>query len=154
MYERWTKAFPYFALVLFATMIYGTMQRNTVWHTEETLWADVVIKSPHNGRGLMNYGLCLMGRGDYEGALRMFGLAKYWTPYYSILFVNEGIALGAVGRDAEAEADFRTAQRLAPRDAQSYWYFARFLRSKGRILEADTQLDEAKRINQTWVNSL
>src|SRR5437762_11811344 len=30
------------------------------WKSEETLWHDVVLKSPRNGRGLMNYGNTLM----------------------------------------------------------------------------------------------
>jgi hypothetical protein len=33
----------------------GTWQRNAVWHTEETLWRDAALKSPRNGRALMNY---------------------------------------------------------------------------------------------------
>jgi len=33
---------------------YVTFQRNRVWKSEETLWHDVVLKSPRNGRGLMN----------------------------------------------------------------------------------------------------
>ena len=36
---------------------YGTYRRNEVWRTDESLWYDVSIKSPNNGRGLMNYGL-------------------------------------------------------------------------------------------------
>ena len=41
-------------LILCASGIY---QRNRVWRDEESLWHDVTVKSPHNGRGLMNYGL-------------------------------------------------------------------------------------------------
>jgi hypothetical protein len=39
---------------------YGAHRRNEVWRTEESLWRDVTVKSPANGRGLMNYGLALM----------------------------------------------------------------------------------------------
>ena len=41
----------------------GTHERNRVWHDDESLWRDVVAKSPNNGRGLMNYGLIFMQRG-------------------------------------------------------------------------------------------
>ena len=34
----------------------------------QNLWYDGTIKSPNNGRGLMNYGLTLMARGDYDNA--------------------------------------------------------------------------------------
>ncbi len=55
--RSWTKISATCAVVLFlCASAYATFQRNKVWKTEETLWYDVVIKSPGNGRGLMNYG--------------------------------------------------------------------------------------------------
>ncbi len=56
-------------LVLFTGYAYGTYLRCEVWQSHETLWKDVTIKSPKNGRGWMNYGLVLMGRGEYTKAL-------------------------------------------------------------------------------------
>ena len=49
-------------------MAYGTRQRNIVWRTEESLWLDATIKSPDNGRGLMNYGVIQMNKGNYPVA--------------------------------------------------------------------------------------
>ena len=63
----------------------GTIQRNRVWNTEESLWRDVAEKSPRNGRGLMNYGLTLMNRGDYADALDYFTRALAFTPNYMVL---------------------------------------------------------------------
>lgn len=42
----------------------GTYHRNRVWRSEETLWGDVVQKSPTNGRAWMNYGLSPIKFGD------------------------------------------------------------------------------------------
>ncbi len=56
-------------VLLLCANAYATFQRNKVWKTEETLWHDVVLKSPRNGRGLMNYGNTLLVKGDYAGAL-------------------------------------------------------------------------------------
>ena len=39
---------------------YGITVRNEVWKDSESLWYDVSLKSPTNGRGLMNYGLELL----------------------------------------------------------------------------------------------
>jgi len=55
---------------------YGVYQRNIIWHTEESLWLDVTIKSPNNGRGLMNYGLTQMAKGNYADADIYF--LKHW----------------------------------------------------------------------------
>ena len=57
------------AAVLIAFGI-GTHQRNKVWLSEETLWHDVTIKRPQNGRGMMNYGLIFMNRGEFDQALQ------------------------------------------------------------------------------------
>jgi hypothetical protein len=56
------------ALVLLAFAA-GTWERNKVWRTEESLWYDVTLKSPYNGRGLMNYGLTQMQKGQNARAL-------------------------------------------------------------------------------------
>ena len=57
------------SVLLLAVMVAATWHRNEVWRSDESLWRDVTIKSPRNGRGLMNYGLTLMENGDSRGAL-------------------------------------------------------------------------------------
>ena len=134
-------------LVLLAAAI-GTRERNRVWRSEESLWRDVSIKSPKNGRGLMNYGLVLMGRGDYSGALSYFERALALTPNYASLEINLGIANGGLGRTAEAEQHFRRATALAPGAADPYFYYGRWLESVGRTTESASQLEAAVRVNR------
>jgi Flp pilus assembly protein TadD len=122
---------------------YGTYERNQVWRTEETLWRDVVTKSPGNARGLMNYGLTLMEKGDYTDALRYYRQAQAIAPRYSILFVNLAIAEGATGLDTEAERDFREALRLAPDRPDSRTYYAKWLLKQSRLGEALALATEA-----------
>src|SRR5207253_1870762 len=84
--RSWMKIVATCAVVLFLCANgYATFQRNKVWKNEETLWHDVTIKSPNNGRGLMNYGNTLMAKGDFEGALDYFRRAQQFTPNYSML---------------------------------------------------------------------
>jgi Flp pilus assembly protein TadD len=75
----------------------------------------------------MNYGLTQMAKGDLAGALGSFEQALALTPNYSLLHINTGIALGALGRDAEAEQHFLRAMVLAPEDPQSHFYYSRWL---------------------------
>src|SRR4029077_4128479 len=50
--RSWTKLAATCAVALFlCANTYATFQRNKVWKTDETLWRDVVLKSPGNGRG-------------------------------------------------------------------------------------------------------
>jgi len=115
---------------------YATFQRNKVWRTEETLWRDVTLKSPNNGRALMNYGNTLMAKGDLSGALEYFHRAQALVPFYPVLFVNLGVAEGAAGHARLAEQHFKKALRLGPANPDCYSYYGRWLLSQSRAREA------------------
>lgn len=122
------------ALGLFG-FAWGTHERNEVWRSEETLWRDVTIKSPRNGRGLMNYGLALMAKADYTGAEEYFMKGLELLPYYAYLHVNLGILKEAAGQTAEAEIHFRNALSFDAVNPECYYYYARFLRNQNRLPE-------------------
>ena len=130
------------AIAVIAALAVGTWQRNTVWRTEESLWLDVTVKSPQNGRGLMNYGLTRMARGDYQTARAYFERAALISPNYSTLEINLGIVHDALGSHAVAEEHFKRALLLSP-DASSHFYYARWLASARRAPEAITHLRAA-----------
>jgi tetratricopeptide (TPR) repeat protein len=137
------------AALLLSANGYVTYQRNKVWKDEESLWHDVVLKSPLNGRGLMNYGNTLMAKGDYEGALDYFHRAQVFVPFYSVLFVNLAIAEDATRQSAAAEQHFKDALRLAPASPDSYTYYARYLLSHSRAQEARVFLRSALELSPT-----
>lgn len=141
------------ATVILCACAYGTHMRNEVWHTEESLWHDVAVKSPQNGRGLMNYGLTLMARGDYAGALDYFHRAERWSPNYYVLEINLGVANGAIHLAAEAEKHFVRAIQLAPNEADPRFFFARWLRENGRTPEAVQVLKSAIQLNPTRIDA-
>jgi tetratricopeptide (TPR) repeat protein len=148
--RSWTKTATTCAVVLFlCASAYATFQRSKVWKTEETLWHDVVIKSPRNGRGLMNYGNTLMAKGDYVGALDYFHRAQPLTPQYSVLLINLAIAENATKQSALAEQHFKEALRLAPSSPDSYTYYARYLLSHSRADEAGAFLQSALELSPT-----
>ena len=146
----WTKIAATCAVVLFLCANgHATFQRNKVWKSEETLWHDVVIKSPGNGRGLMNYGNTLMAKGDLTGALDCFHRAQQLTPQYSVLLINLAIAEDATKQSAAAEQHFKDALRLAPTSPDSYTYYARYLLSHSRAQEARAVLRSALELSPT-----
>ncbi len=128
---------------------YATFQRNKVWKSEETLWHDVVLKSPRNGRGLMNYGNTLMAKGDFAGALDYFHRAEPLTPHYSVLLINLAVAEDATKQSSKAEQHFKEALRLAPSSPDSYTYYARYLISHSRLDEARARLQSALELSPT-----
>ncbi|QMV19929.1 tetratricopeptide repeat protein [Granulicella sp. 5B5] len=140
-------------VLLLAAYAHGVMLRNQVWHTEESLWRDNVVKSPHNGRGLMIYGLTQMNKGAYAEALEYFTRALRYTPNYPTLEINLGVVYGAMGRQAQAEQHFERAALLGPKDDQTHAFYGRWLLAQGRIAEAVVQeraavaLDPARPMN-------
>ncbi len=130
-------------LAVYLGMTAATYRRNADWKSEETLWYDVTIKSPLNGRGLMNYGTTQMAKGDYKQALDYYTRAKALYPYYPTLFINIAIAEGATGHAADAERDFRYALQISPSAPESYMFYARWLIDQGRKSEAIPLLQKA-----------
>jgi len=128
---------------------YATFQRNKVWKTEATLWHDVVLKNPRNGRGLMTYGITLVNKGDFAGALDYLHRAQQFTPRYSVLFINLAIAENATKQSAAAEQHFKDALQLAPLAPDSYIYYARYLLQHSRVDEARALLHSALELSPT-----
>jgi tetratricopeptide (TPR) repeat protein len=137
------------AIAVLSGDAYGVHRRNAVWRTEESLWLDDVTKSPHNGRGLMIYGLTQMNKGAYDTALDYFNRALVFTPNYPTLEINLGVVNGAMAdrgdaaRAAEAERHFQRAIALAPSDDTTHAYYGRWLEQHDRSREAATQLQLA-----------
>ncbi|HET8772734.1 MAG TPA: tetratricopeptide repeat protein [Thermoanaerobaculia bacterium] len=137
------------ACVVFAI---GTHERNEVWRTEETLWADVVQKSPGNGRAWMNYGLTQMAKGQYPDAKRNFERALALAPSYSYVEINLGIVEGQLGDQVAAERHFRRALELNP-DHNAHFFYARWLVQRGRTAEAIPHLREAQRLSPGFTDA-
>ena len=93
-------SFVIIVLLLISSYSFGTYERNKVWSSTESLWYDVTIKSPNNGRGLMNYGLSLMAKGDYDNAEDYFIQAHEKSPYWYTVKINLAILYGAKGNQA------------------------------------------------------
>ncbi|HKB48557.1 MAG TPA: tetratricopeptide repeat protein, partial [Ktedonobacterales bacterium] len=137
------------ALVVLMAFAIGTHVRNEAWATEETLWRDVVAKSPANGRGWMNYGLTQMERGRYVIAKNCFDRAATLTPNYSVLEINRGIVSGALGDQSAAEAHFQRALVLNS-DANAHFFYARWLVRRNRGPEAVEHLQAALRLSPAY----
>jgi Flp pilus assembly protein TadD len=125
----------------------ATYERNRDWKDEESLWLDVTIKSPRNGRGLMNYGNTQMAKGNFAGALDNFHRALVLMPNYPILYINLAIAENATGHPVEAETHFRQALAMAPQIPDTYKFYGRYLIEHHRNPEAINLLRRALAIS-------
>ncbi len=134
-------------IVVLALCAFGTFQRNIVWDTEASLWKDVTVKSPKNGRGLMNYGVIQMGKGNYSEAEANFSKALKLTPNYHTLFINLAILHKATGNKKEAEKYFSTAITKGHKYYSPWYYYGQFLTQNSRPQEAIEKLSMSHKIS-------
>jgi tetratricopeptide (TPR) repeat protein len=132
----------------------GVYARNAVWHDEESLWRDVTVKSPNNGRGWMNYGVALMARGNYAGAVAAYDRALPLTPNYNLLEVNLGVAHGQLHHDVAAEQHFLRAIALVPGDWRPHVHYARWLAGVHRNADALAHARLARELNPADLSPL
>ncbi len=121
----------------FSILALGTVQRNRVWQTEESLWRDAAEKSPRNPR--MNYAISLVQKGEPEKALALMERAGRLAPDYGWVEINLGAIYAGLKRDG-AESHFRRGLQLSPSDAEYHALFAKWLEEQGRHPEAVEQL--------------
>lgn len=132
---------------------YGTFERNKVWLNEETLWKDVSEKSPLNGRGLMNYGLALMGRGDYVGAENYFQRGLERWPYYSYLYINMAIVKEVTGKQNEAEYYYLKGLEYGKSYPNNYYFYGKYLYKQGKKEEAIGYLQQCLKMSSAQVDA-
>ena len=140
------------AIVLLA-YAYGTHQRNKVWKTPETLWKDVTVKSPGNARGLMNYGVELFGKADFEGAEKYFLMAFEHWPLYNALHANIARLNEETGNFEEAEKYFLSAIELNWQAPDAYLLYGNFLFNRGRFEEAEESLRRAIQLSPAHIQA-
>ncbi|GAA4100717.1 hypothetical protein GCM10022392_26660 [Mucilaginibacter panaciglaebae] len=144
---RYKILFATLLTLLLVTYAYGTWRRNEVWYDEDSLWYDVTIKSPNNGRGLMNYGLSKMAQGDYLTAEIYYERALKLLPNYFSIYINLGILKSAAGHDEEARGYFEKGLAYGSNYPDAYSYYARFLNSRGLYKEAIPKLQYALKLS-------
>lgn len=127
-------------LLMFAGLAYGSYQRSEVWHSEESLWRDVTIKSPKNGRGWMNYGLVYMGRGDYQTALQHYQTALQYTPNYAYLHINLAITYEQLGEQDLAKKHFEYAKVVGDMFPEVHYHYGNWLYRQKRFGDAKFEL--------------
>ncbi|MBA4853027.1 tetratricopeptide repeat protein [Emticicia sp. BO119] len=152
-YERYSKAIVSVIVIILIAYGSGTYQRNKVWKTEESLWYDVTVKSPENYRGLMNYGLSKMTKGEYAIAEKYFTDALVGLPYYATLHINLGVLKEAMRDKTSAETYFKKALSYNSTSADSYYFYSRFLVNQFRYTEAVPLLLKAIEISPAYLAS-
>ncbi|MCA9394868.1 MAG: tetratricopeptide repeat protein [Candidatus Omnitrophica bacterium] len=98
--------------MIVAVLTVLTYQRNAVWQTEATLWADIVRKAPAKVRAYNNLGMAALAEGRARESLSYFAEAIARNPGAGRVYNNRGLAYLALGDEDLALADFDRAIAL------------------------------------------
>jgi protein O-mannosyl-transferase len=127
--------------------------RSVVWSSFESLWYDVTIKCPENGKGYMNYALSQMRKGNYKAAKINYEKALRLSPNYDLLYINLGILYSSMGDNINAEKFFKNAVLLNMYTDQDEYYYGNFLYEQKRYEEAKIHLKKCIDFNPRYTDA-
>lgn len=113
----------------------------------QTLYRTVLRHDRNNFDALQLLGLCLYQANDPRAALECLDAALAINRKVPAVFSHRGIVLRALGRNADAVADFDAALALKPDFADAHYNKANALQSLGRREEARKHFEAAVRLN-------
>jgi Flp pilus assembly protein TadD len=91
-------------LDLLVILMMLTIARNARWHTEGSLWEDIIEKSPSRDRAFNEFGLYVLAAGDREKALMLLSRSLRLDPHQPEIYVNLGLVFEQPGRIDRAAA--------------------------------------------------
>jgi protein O-mannosyl-transferase len=127
-----------------------TYERNKVWASDYTLWADCLKKSPNKPRPLSNYGKALADAGQAAEALKYYDKAIKLNPHFYAAYCNRGAAYDALGKYNLAIRDFDRAIEINPTYAKAYSNRGTEYGELGNYKQAIGDFDKAIEINPAY----
>lgn len=133
-------------LLLVGIWTVWTIERNRVWATEFSLWADTAAKAPANPRALTLLGVAYADRGAPDKAFEAYQAAIRANPDFHDAHANLGSALIGRGDLNGALAAFTRARALDPKNAQDAYHLGLIYQKLGRLDEAWREYDASLRL--------
>lgn len=126
-------------------------QRNEVYRSETTLWADVVRKAPHHARGHYNLAHALETDGDYAKAIGHYRRAVELNPNDATSHNNLANLLAEVEGDlTSAIRHYRRALEIDPPYASAYDNLGKALARTGDVAGAIVECRKALEVRPDY----
>jgi tetratricopeptide (TPR) repeat protein len=100
--------------LLLVTLAVLTWRQSRIYRNELTLWSDTIRKNPDSWMAYNNLGLFLYRQGDVGRALPLFQKSLKINPDDPEAHYNLALVLRGIGREADAESQFRIVDHLRP----------------------------------------
>lgn len=122
--------------VLAACLAGLCVERNAVWRTDETLWADAAARGPMMPRPQVNLGQALLEQGRYEESIAASQRALALDPDLALAHYNLATAYLSLHHLDTAEAYYRRALELRPDLVQAHVNLGNALLEQGQPAQA------------------
>jgi protein O-mannosyl-transferase len=126
-------------VIIVASLSVGTYARNIIWKSPQTLWEDVLTKSPGNSRAYNNLGVVFKNRGEYDKAIEQFEKSLKADRNYTSVYFNLGDVQFRLG-NYENACSYLTAALTGRLDTQLH---LDILNKLGRTYSALGQIDKS-----------
>ncbi len=126
----------------------ATVKRNMVWQTEQTLWEDIVKKSPNKYRANLNLGNVYQLQGKYDKSLPYYDKAISVMPYGYKALNSRAVVYYMKGRMDEAMADLNRSIQANPQYDDPYNNRANMYRQRGEFQKALEDYNMAIKVSQ------
>jgi tetratricopeptide (TPR) repeat protein len=143
---RGSRAVVLLTLVWLGVLGCMTWQRNKVYFTVESYWADVLAKAP-SSRAHNNYGLALRAKGRLQEATQHFTESVRMSPGYSVAHINLALSLARSGRLEEARRHYDLAVAYDRGAGEANIWRGRFFLQRKDYLKAEADFLAAGKVS-------
>ncbi len=127
-------------------LVWLTIQRNSDYTSELTIWRDTVEKCPINPRAHYNLGLALEHANDLQGSIEQYEEAVRIKPDFAEARYNFGVMLERVNRFPEAIQQYQQAVQINTNYVDALNNLGHVLSITGRPADAIGYLERAVKI--------
>jgi Tfp pilus assembly protein PilF len=143
LWDRYRQVVWSILVLLVLTSAILTYERNKVWRSDYTLWADCLKKSPNKPRPFCNYGKALADTGNASQALTYYNRAIELNPHFYAAYYNRGNAKLDMGDYGGAVADYQETLKINPYYSDANYNSGIASVRQGKLEEAIARLKEA-----------
>jgi len=148
------RGLPYAAGAVVIVLAATTFARNEVWGSEESLWRDVVEKSPNKAHGHQLLGMALFRKGEVEQALASLDRSLAIDPDFVEALCNRGNLHAQFGRFGQALIDYRRAVEVDPGSVEAWSNMGLVFSQVGDQQQAEACLEKALQFDPKYLKAL
>ena len=123
-------------------LLFRTISRNPVWESDETLFSNLVLTSPHSAKAHYDLGYAQADRKRYRAAYAEYAVATGIYDRYYDGWAGRGRMAGEIGDLDEAIADGRRSVAIFPTYENGWFTIAYSAERRGDFAAADAAYGE------------